>query len=383
MALPSMTGSGTKPRLPTGTTALAQNRQIRQGDYIITYSPEGRILSRVYSPLPGSTSTPTVSNRIGGSTGTAATTQSSAGMVTSVPRTNAGQLTRTANSVSTSRQYGSTGNTAGTRQLGTGSSGSSYGTTNYGGGDTVGAYDNIGGDQSIGNGSGGSMATGNNSNTQTDTTLWNGPYKNMSGQDIAALDANPLGHLKYAFGGMDPLANPIFASIMTPYINAVQNPYFALMLNPGLSGADTGGYGNVFSKDTQYNATNNLLRKMAAPGGGYLSLNTGLNALAQGLANPNSAIAQLFQSTLGSDDGIMAQYNLMRDLLAPFLSLGMGKQQQGIMGALLDNLYNRYTLGSTRGGNQNAEGVTNKDFIEFAMQQLGYPGATLGSPTAP
>lgn len=249
----------------------------------------------------------------------------------------------------------------------------------------MGAYDNIGGDQSIGNGSGGSMATGNPMNTQTQPINWTGPYKNISAQDAAALEANPLGHLKYAFGGMDPLANPIFSSIMTPYINAAQNPYFGLMLNPTISGTDAGAYGNALGPDTQYNATYNLLRQMAAPGGGYLSLNTGLNALAQGLANPNSAIAQLFQSTIGGTgaEGIAAQYNLLRDMLAPFLSLGMGKQQQGIMGALLDNLYNRYTLGSTRGGNQNAEGVTNKDFIEFAMQQLGYPGATLGSPTAP
>lgn len=215
-------------------------------------------------------------------------------------------------------------------------------------------------------------------NTNPNLTRFTGPYANTSEADRAALEANPLAHLGYAFNGVNASQNPIFASMMSPYIDAASNPYFPIMLNAGMS--DIAGVGDVLSPDSRYNAITNLMRSAAAPGGGYLSTAAGLQALAQGLVDPGSPISRAFQTTIGGTgaEGIGAQFNLMNQMLDPFLSLGTASGARKIMDQLLFSLYNDYTLGMANGGFQDRKtGAVNTNFIDYALSQLGYPGAKL------
>ncbi len=220
-------------RAPSTTT-----RTVREGNYLVTYR-NGVQVSRVYSPVaapPGrGTTTPTVkATTVTGKTAPAGTI-GAISMAKTIP-----------NASVVNNQYPAPGSETATGGAGTGGS-ETFGTANIAERNPYGWTKNM-------------------SEEVMDLGLAYNPriMEQVMGRPISGLTQNAL----------------------LPYIDAASNPWLQLMMSQGLGT----GTGVTSSPDDDYNFRANFMKNAITPGGARVDFQEALRVLAQGMANPSSAI---------------------------------------------------------------------------------------------
>lgn len=325
---------------PTGVP-----RQVRQGDYIVTYAPSGAVLSRVYSPV----SSPRANSITAGlNAGRASSTNTVANAI-SKAKSNPVSSNPVSNIIKQAQSN----------------------STNYGGGGALGAggqmaqnsFDVYG---ASGN-TGGGAATGGSTTGYEDAgsgVTYTGPFAGINDKQADYMVANPLAIAAKVFG-LDMANNPTLAGLLSPVLEAAQNPYISAVLNPGMTG--------VPDQNNELNFAANLLKQYTTPGGSFLSPTAGLQGIATAMGDPNSALNAVLSTATGEGAaGAAAQFDLFQKIMAPFLSMGTGAWGSDIFDALGYDAYNKYTLGQAA-----TPGLPKQDFLTSLMAQMGYPGRTL------
>jgi hypothetical protein len=342
MAVPGSLGGAAQPRRTTPTPTVAPTgapRQVRQGDYIVTYSPTGAIISRVYSPVARSTQS-----------GSRSESQV-------VSRSNDTRATNFAN------QYRAPAQT--TKGLFGGSSG---------GGGALGAVQSVG--QSMADnypdiygtgsvnpaGTSGAGATGGTANPSANSgVVYDRAFKGISDKQADYMVANPLAIAAKVFG-IDMANNPTIAGLLSPVLEAAQNPYIGALMNPRSTSA--------FDQNQELNFAADLLKQYTTPGGSFLSPTMGLRNIQTAMGDPNSALNAVLSTATGEGAaGAASQFDLFQQLMAPLLSMGTGAWGSDIFDAIGYDAYNKYTLGQAA-----TPGLPKQDFLSALMAAYGFPG---------
>jgi hypothetical protein len=331
--------SRTLQRTPTVAPTGAP-RQVRQGDYIVTYSPTGAIISRVYSPVARSTQS-----------GSRSESQV-------VSRSNDTRATNFAN------QYRAPAQT--TKGLFGGSSG---------GGGALGAVQSVGqsmadnypdiygtGSVNPASGTSGAGATGGTANPSANSgVVYDRAFKGISDKQADYMVANPLAIAAKVFG-LDMANNPTIAGLLSPVLEAAQNPYIGALMNPRATGA--------FDQNQELNFAADLLKQYTTPGGSFLSPTMGLRNIQTAMGDPNSALNAVLSTATGEGAaGAASQFDLFQQLMAPLLSMGTGAWGSDIFDAIGYDAYNKYTLGQAA-----TPGLPKQDFLSALMAAYGFPG---------
>lgn len=345
MAQPSELGGSRPPtRIPaigrTPTVAPPSTpRQERQGDYIVTYSPTGSIISRVYSPVTRSTQT---GNRA---------------------------ESRVVNNSNYARAQAFVDRFQAPKQTTAGLFAGSPGQKSSGGGSVLGQVGNMaqnsfdvypaGTSGSPSTGGSGSSGGGNlNANSGINYT---GSMAGINDKQADYMVANPLAIAAKVFG-IDMANNPTLAGLLSPVLEAAQNPYIGAVMNPTRTGA--------FDQNQELNFAADLLRQYTTPGGSFLSPTGALRNIQTAMGDPNSALNAVLSTATGEGAaGAAAQFDLFQQLLAPFLSMGTGAWGSNIFDSIGYDAYNKYML------NQAATpGLPKQDFLSALMGAYGFPG---------
>jgi hypothetical protein len=193
--------------------------------------------------------------------------------------------------------------------------------------------------------------------------VYNGAFKGINDKQADYMVANPLAIAQKVFG-IDMANNPTIAGLLSPILEAAQNPYIGAMLNPGQTG--------VPDQNNELNFAANLLKQYTQPGGSFLSPTAGLQGIQSAMGNPNSALNAVLSTATGEGAaGAASQYDLFTKLMAPFLSLGTGAWGSDIFDSVGYDAYNKYTLGQAA-----TPGLPKQDFLSALMAAYGMP-ATL------
>lgn len=337
-------GSGNNTRTYTSigrTPTVAppgQPRQVRQGDYIVTYSPTGSIISRVYSPVARSTQTGSRSESQTVSRSNDARAQALVDRYQAPKQTTAGLFA------------GSTGQKS------------------SGGGSVLGQVGNMAQNSfdvypagTSGTGStGGTGSSGGNLNANSGIN-YTGSMAGINDKQADYMVANPLAIAAKVFG-IDMANNPTLAGLLSPVLEAAQNPYIGAVMNPTRTGA--------FDQNQELNFAADLLRQYTTPGGSFLSPTGALRNIQTAMGDPNSALNAVLSTATGEGAaGAAAQFDLFQQLLAPFLSMGTGAWGSDIFDAVGYDAYNKYTLGQAA-----TPGLPAQDFLSALMGAYGFPG---------
>ena len=327
---------------PTGAP-----RQVRQGDYIVTYAPSGAVLSRTYSPLMSPTQ-----NQTAGTIRRDTTSALNAG------RSQAASVQALQDRYQPNNQQTTRGLFAG---------GSSGGGSQSVGAASVGSPETYGGGMGSVNPASGSSSTGGSGNSGYEDAnsgiVYNGAFKGINDKQADYMVANPLAIAQKVFG-IDMANNPTIAGLLSPILEAAQNPYIGAMLNPGQTGTP--------DQNNELNFAANLLKQYTTPGGSFLSPTAGLQGIQSAMGNPNSALNAVLSTATGEGAaGAASQYDLFTKLMAPFLSLGTGAWGSDIFDSVGYDAYNKYTLGQAA-----TPGLPKQDFLSALMAAYGMP-ATL------
>lgn len=338
------------PKKPTGGSIAnhgsmsAQNRVVRQGDYIVTYSPSGAVLDRKYSPLgpsgggrtdpydPQANAIAQLQHRYQPTTTKSASTPTTRGL--SAGNSNGG-VSASSMAQNNPTTYGGSG---------IGGSGDVYGASSTGG-------------SSSGNG-------GASQNADSGIT-YTGPFQGINEKQADFMVANPLAIASKVLG-IDMARNPTIAGILGPVLEAAQNPYISATLNPhGTPDARN------WDQNAELNFASNLLKQYTQPGGSFLSPVAGLRGIQAGMSDPKSALYALLATATGSGAGAVgSQLDLFQQIMAPFLSMGTGAWGDDIFKATAANAYNNYTLAQASQPN-----LPKQDFLSYLMGQFGYPSS--------
>ena len=211
----------------------------------------------------------------------------------------------------------------------------------------------------------GSSSTGGNSGYEDANSgiVYNGAFKGINDKQADYMVANPLAIAQKVFG-IDMANNPTIAGLLSPILEAAQNPYIGAMLNPGQTGTP--------DQNNELNFAANLLKQYTTPGGSFLSPTAGLQGIQSAMGNPNSALNAVLSTATGEGAaGAASQYDLFTKLMAPFLSLGTGAWGSDIFDSVGYDAYNKYTLGQAA-----TPGLPKQDFLSALMSAYGFP-ATL------
>lgn len=210
-----------------------------------------------------------------------------------------------------------------------------------------------------GSGSGGTSGAGYEDANSGIT--YTGAFKGINDKQADYMVANPLAIAQKVFG-IDMANNPTIAGLLSPLLEAAQNPYIGAVLNPGQTG--------VPDQNNELNFAANLLKQYTQPGGSFLSPTAGLQGIQSAMGNPNSALNAVLSTATGEGAaGAAAQYDLFTKIMAPFLSLGTGAWGSDIFDSVGYDAYNKYTLNQA-----NTAGLPNQDFLSYLMSAMGYPG---------
>ena len=310
---------------PSGTP-----RQVREGNYIVTYAPSGAVISRVYSPVQSSLGT------------SSARTSSTLG-------TSASRTTPLANQQQSSRtQY--TQNTTG---------GSNMARDNSL--DVMASQSTSGAPAGTGSGAGSAFGGSGSVSNANSGINYTGPFAGINDKQADYMVANPLAIAAKVFG-IDMANNPTIAGLLSPVLEAAQNPYIGLALNPG--------YAGVPDQNQELNFAANLLKQYTTPGGSFLSPTAGLRGIQSAMGDPNSALNAVLSTATGEGAaGAAAQLDLINKIMAPFLSMGTGAWGSDIFDAIGYDAYNKYTLGQAA-----TPGLPGQDFLSALMGAYGFPG---------
>ena len=326
---------------PTGAP-----RQVRQGDYIVTYSPTGSIISRVYSPVSSPRANSTAAGLSAGRSGSTNT------VANAINKANQNTSSNPVANIIKQAQSNSTnyGGALGQAQ--------SVGASSMGSPDVY-AAGTSGSSSTGGSGSGGTSGAGYEDANSGIT--YTGAFKGINDKQADYMVANPLAIAQKVFG-IDMANNPTIAGLLSPLLEAAQNPYIGAVLNPGQTG--------VPDQNNELNFAANLLKQYTQPGGSFLSPTAGLQGIQSAMGNPNSALNAVLSTATGEGAaGAAAQYDLFTKIMAPFLSLGTGAWGSDIFDSVGYDAYNKYTLGQAA-----TPGLPKQDFMSALMAAYGFPG---------
>ncbi len=328
---------------PTGAP-----RQVRDGDYITTYAPSGAVLSRVYSPVVRQTQT---TNRSEAQVQRTSQANSAQNFINRYQTPAPAQTTKGLFAGNTSSGGGGT---LGQVQ--------SAGATSMGSPDTYGGGA-IGG--SVNPASGSSSTGGSGSSGYEDANsgfTYTGAMAGINDKQADYMSANPLAIAAKVFG-IDMSNNPTLAGLLSPVLEAAQNPYIGAVMNPSAS--------VLPDQNNELNFAANLLKQYTQPGGSFLSPTAGLQGIQQGMGNKGSILYDLLRTSTGEGAaGAAAQFDLFNKIMAPFLSMGTGAWGSDLFNAVGYGAYNDYTL------NQAATpGLPSQDFLEYLMSAMGMPAS--------
>jgi hypothetical protein len=318
--------SRTLQRTPTVAPTGAP-RQVRQGDYIVTYSPTGAIISRVYSPVARSTQ--------------------------SGSRSESQVVSRSNNA----NQYRTPAPAQTTKGL--------FGAVQSAGQSMADNYPDIYGTGSVNPaGTSGAGATGGSTAGYQDATVptvYGGAMKGINDKQADYMVANPLAIAAKVFG-IDMANNPTIAGLLSPVLEAAQNPYIGALMNPRSTSA--------FDQNQELNFAADLLKQYTTPGGSFLSPTMGLRNIQTAMGDPNSALNAVLSTATGEGAaGAASQFDLFQQLMAPLLSMGTGAWGSDIFDAIGYDAYNKYTLGQAA-----TPGLPKQDFLSALMAAYGFPG---------
>ena len=190
---------------------------------------------------------------------------------------------------------------------------------------------------------------------------YTGAMKGINDKQADYFVANPLALAQKVFG-IDMANNPTIAGLLSPVLEAAQNPYLGLMMNPGQTGAP--------DQNNELNFMANLLKQYTAPGGSFLSPTAGLQGIQTAMGDPTSALNKVLSTATGEGAaGAASQYDLFTKLMAPFLSMGTGAWGSDIFDAIGYDAYNNYTINQAM-----TPGLPKQDFLSALMSAYGMPG---------
>ena len=328
---------------PTGAP-----RQVRDGDYITTYAPSGAVLSRVYSPVVRQTQT---TNRSEAQVQRTSQANSAQNFINRYQTPAPAQTTKGLFAGNTSSGGG--GTLGQVQSAGATSMGSP---DTYGGGAIGGSVDPASGSSSTGGSGSSGYEDANSGFTYT------GAMAGINDKQADYMSANPLAIAAKVFG-IDMSNNPTLAGLLSPVLEAAQNPYIGAVMNPSAS--------VLPDQNNELNFAANLLKQYTQPGGSFLSPTAGLQGIQQGMGNKGSILYDLLRTSTGEGAaGAAAQFDLFNKIMAPFLSMGTGAWGSDLFNAVGYGAYNDYTL------NQAATpGLPSQDFLEYLMSAMGMPAS--------
>jgi hypothetical protein len=311
-------------RAPSTTT-----RTVREGNYLVTYR-NGVQVSRVYSPVaapPGRT--PTTSATTGKlSTGTSKTAPAGTIGAISMAKTIPNATVVNANNAPATGGTGGAGTTGGTFGDANISERSPYGWTK------------------------------NMSEEVMDLGLAYNPriMEQVMGRPISGLTQNAL----------------------LPYIDQASNPWLQLMMSQGLGT----GTGITSSPDDDYNFRANFMKNAITPGGARVDFQEALRVLAQGMANPSSAIWGGLMA--GADDpsnqgGVNAASLLFKNFTDALTAASGGLSNASLLGlsGLMPQWQDQYLK------NFVPSAAGNVDPLTYLMRNIFGISAPMSRPAAP
>lgn len=338
------------PKKPAGGSIAnhgsmsVQNRVVRQGDYIVTYSPSGSVLSRVYSPLPGS----------------------GAGRVDPYDsRTNAvAQMQhRYQPSKQAAPQPTTKGLFAGNSNGGVSAASVAQNYPDTYGGNVGAASSGLENIPGIGDVTAAAAGSGGRAFEDANSGIkYTGPFAGINDKQADFMVANPLAIAQKVLG-IDMSRNPTIAGILGPVLEAAQNPYIGAVMNPNATG--------IPDQNNELNFAANLLKQYTQPGGSFLSPTAGLQGIQAGMRDPKSALYALLSTATGSGaSAVGSQLDLFQQIMAPFLQMGTGAWGDDLFKAIAANAYNKYTLNQA-----SQSGLPNQDFLSALMGAYGMPAS--------
>ena len=226
----------------------------------------------------------------------------------------------------------------------------------YGGGAIGGSVNPASGSSSTGGSGSSGYEDANSGFTYT------GAMAGINDKQADYMSANPLAIAAKVFG-IDMSNNPTLAGLLSPVLEAAQNPYIGAVMNPSAS--------VLPDQNNELNFAANLLKQYTQPGGSFLSPTAGLQGIQQGMGNKGSILYDLLRTSTGEGAaGAAAQFDLFNKIMAPFLSMGTGAWGSDLFNAVGYGAYNDYTL------NQAATpGLPSQDFLEYLMSAMGMPAS--------
>lgn len=212
-----------------------------------------------------------------------------------------------------------------------------------------------------GGSTGGSGSSGGGNLNANSGINYTGSMAGINDKQADYMVANPLAIAAKVFG-IDMANNPTLAGLLSPVLEAAQNPYIGAVMNPGRTGA--------FDQNQELNFAADLLRQYTTPGGSFLSPTGALRNIQTAMGDPNSALNAVLSTATGEGAaGAAAQFDLFQQLLAPFLSMGTGAWGSDIFDAVGYDAYNKYMLGQAA-----TPGLPKQDFLSALMGAYGFPG---------
>ena len=348
--------SGASPKAKTPTVApTGAPRQVRDGDYITTYAPSGAVLSRVYSPVVRQTQT---TNRSEAQVQRTSQANSAQNFINRYQTPAPAQTTKGLFAGNTSSGGG--GTLGQVQSAGATSMGSP---DTYGGGAIGGSVDPASGSSSTGGQ--GSLIPGAATNID-----YTGKFAGIGNTQADAFLTNPqsmFGHLL----NKDMSNNPTLAGLLSPLIDALQNEWFTAVLNPGMNQNDV----TRLDKNSALNFGANLMSEYAKPGGSVFGPQAGFAGIQSAMNDKNSALNASIGNSIG-DGGpgtVATQYDMLNQMLAPFVSLGTGWGGSTLLEGVMYDLYQKYMNGMGSGKSLDSSGLPTQDFMSYMMTNLGYP----------
>lgn len=123
--------------------------------------------------------------------------------------------------------------------------------------------------------------------------------------------------------------SPGASQALLPYIQQAANPWLQLMMTQGLGT----GTGVTSSPDDDFNFRANSFQNATTPGGARLDFNEALRVLAQGMANPSSAIwGGLNNLPENIGGGVPTAAALMNNLMDAINAITPGLSNASLMG---------------------------------------------------
>ena len=199
---------------------------------------------------------------------------------------------------------------------------------------------------------------------------YTGKFAGIGNTQADAFLANPQSMFGHVLN-KDMSNNPTLAGLLSPLIDALQNEWFTAVLNPGMNQNDV----TRLDKNSALNFGANLMSEYAKPGGSVFGPQAGFAGIQSAMNDKNSALNASIGNAIG-DGGpgtVATQYDMLNQMLAPFMSLGTGWGGSTLLEGVMYDLYQKYMNGMGSGKSLDSSGLPTQDFMSYMMTNLGYP----------